>query len=318
MKAIVVAVNGGPEKSALTEIPTPDPKFGEVRIKVARAGVNYLDVYQRQGALPAPFVAGVEGLGRVDATGPGVDPAMLGRRVGWLGGQGSFAEFVTMPEDRTVAVPDDIDDDIAIALLMQGLTAHYLATTAFAVNTASTVLIHAGAGGVGRLLIQVAKHLGATVIATASTAAKRRIAVDAGADHAVDYEAFATSAKQLTNGVGVDVVYDGVGKDTVEQDLPALAIRGTLIVIGAASGTPPAVEFAALAAKSLTITRPSIAHYTARPGELTRRAEEVFQWARDGILTANVAGRYRLEDVSKAQQDLQSRSISGKLVVDIE
>jgi NADPH:quinone reductase len=317
MKAIVVSENSWAEKSELVDVSVPEPAEGQVRVAVEVAGVNYLDIYQRNGALTAPFNGGVEGVGRVSAVGEGVNPAVVGHRVGWLGGQGSYAESVVLAETKTVTIPEDISNDDAVALLMQGVTAHYLATSAFAVGKDSTVLVHSGAGGVGRLLVQIARHLGATVIATASTADKRRIAIDAGADHAVDYQGFDAAVAELTNGVGVDVIYDGVGKDTVERDLKALAVRGTLCVIGAASGPPPAVEFATLAAKSLSVIRPSIAHFTARPGELAWRAEEVFRWAREGVVTTTIAGRYSLEQTAKAQQDLTSRSLAGKLVIDI-
>ncbi|MGR6520296.1 quinone oxidoreductase family protein (plasmid) [Rhodococcus erythropolis] len=318
MKAVVVNANGGAEKSELVEIDTPTPGAGQVRVAVEVAGVNYLDIYQRNGAVAAPFNAGVEGVGRIEAVGEGVDVSVLGRRVGWIGGQGSFAESVVLPEEKTIAIADDINNEVAVALLMQGLTAHYLTTSAFAVGKDSTVLVHSAAGGVGRLLVQIAHHLGATVIATASTAEKRRIAIEAGADHAIGYENFDTAVNELTNGVGVDVIYDGVGKDTVVRDFEALAMRGILVVIGAASGPPPAVEFAKLATKSLSVIRPSITHFTARPGELSWRAEEVFDWARKGVVTTMIAGRYSLDDVSKAQQDLTSRSLAGKLVIEID
>jgi NADPH2:quinone reductase len=316
MKAIVVSENCWAEKSELVEVSVPEPAEGQVRVAVEVAGVNYLDIYQRNGAMAAPFNGGVEGVGRVIAVGEGVNPAVVGHRVGWLAGHGSFAESVVLAETKMVTIPEDISNDDAVALLMQGVTAHYLATSAFAIGKDSTVLVHSGAGGVGRLLVQIAHHLGATVIATASTAEKR-IAIDAGADHAVEYEGFDTAVAELTNGVGVDVIYDGVGKDTVERDLKALAVRGTMVVIGAASGPPPAVEFATLAAKSLSVIRPSIAHFTARPGELAWRAEEVFRWAREGVVTTTIAGRYSLEHTAKAQQDLTSRSLAGKLVIDI-
>ncbi|HEY5852749.1 MAG TPA: quinone oxidoreductase [Aldersonia sp.] len=317
MKAVVVNENGGPDKLVLTEIDAPEPAAGQLQIAVQTAGANYLDIYQRNGALPAPFVAGVEGVGRVGKVGPGVDPEWVGRRVGWPVGQRSFAETIVLDEARVVAISDDIGTDDAVALLMQGLAAHYLATSAYAIGKDSTVLVHSAAGGVGRLLTQLAHHLGATVIATASTPEKRRIAVDSGADHAIGYENFAAAVEEITEGRGVDVIYDGVGADTVAEDLQSLAVRGTLVVIGAASGPPPAIEFAALAAKSLTVTRPSVAHFTARPGELAARAEDVFGWVGEGAIATTIAGRYPLAQVARAQQDQASRSLAGKLLVDV-
>jgi NADPH:quinone reductase len=259
----------------------------------------------------------VEGVGRVTEVGSGIGAEWVGRRVGWLGGLGSFAETIALDETNVVAIPDDISTDSAVALLMQGITAHYLTTSAFAVDEHSTVLVHSAAGGVGRLLTQVAHHLGATVIGTASTAEKRRIAVDNGADHAIDYANFAAAVADITEGRGVDVVYDGVGRDTVEDGLKSLAVRGTLVVIGAASGPPPAIEFPTLAARSLSVMRPSVAHFTARPGELAWRAEEVFGWARQGVITTTIAARYALKDTAHAQKDLTSRRLAGKLLIDV-
>jgi NADPH:quinone reductase len=317
MKAIVINENGGPEKVTFTEVDAPGSGPGQLQVAVETAGVNYLDVYQRQGAVAAPFVAGVEGVGRVTEVGSGIGAEWVGRRVGWLGGLGSFAETIALDETNVVAIPDDISTDSAVALLMQGITAHYLTTSAFAVDEHSTVLVHSAAGGVGRLLTQVAHHLGATVIGTASTAEKRRIAVDNGADHAIDYANFAAAVADITEGRGVDVVYDGVGRDTVEDGLKSLAVRGTLVVIGAASGPPPAIEFPTLAARSLSVIRPSVAHFTARPGELAWRAKEVFGWARRGVITTTIAARYPLKDAAQAQKDLTSRALAGKLLIDV-
>lgn len=317
MKAVVVRVNGGAESSRVEEVVVPEPGAGEVRVSVRSAGLNYLDIYQRNGAVAAPFRAGVEGVGQIDAVGVGVDVARIGDRVGWLSGQGSFAESLVLDEAKTVAIPDDITDDQAVALLMQGLTANYLTTSAVEIDATSTVLIHAAAGGVGRLLVQICRHLGATVIATASTEDKRRIARDSGAHHTVPYEGFSAAVLELTHGSGVDVIYDGVGQSTVGDDFDALAVRGTLVVIGAASGPPPPVEFARLASKSLSVIRPSIAHFTAERDELKTRAEQVFGWARAGIVTTTIARRYDLQDIERAENELESRSLAGKLVIDI-
>lgn len=318
MRAVVVHVNGGPENLQLTDIDAPTPGPDQIAVAVTTAGVNYLDIYQRNGAVPAPFVAGVEGVGTVTAAGEGVGQGLVGRRVGWLSGAGSFAETMILEATRVVEIPTDITTDDAAAVLMQGITAQYLATSAFQIGKDTTVLVHAGAGGVGRLLIQVARHLGATVFATASTSEKRRIAVDAGADHALEYEGFADAVNEITGGHGVDVIYDGVGRGTVDAGFTCLAVRGTLVVTGAASGVPPSIEFPTLAAKSLSVIRPSVAHFTAGRGELARRADEVFGWVREGVLTTVIAGRYPLADVARAQDDLTSRSLAGKLLIDID
>jgi len=256
-------------------------------------------------------------VGTVVEVGAGVDPRLVGRRVGWLSGTGSFAEVVVIDAGKVVDIPDDITSDDAVALLMQGITAQYLATSVYEIGKGTTVLVHAAAGGVGRLLVQIARHLGATVFATASTSEKRRIAVDAGADHALEYDGFADAVNEITGGRGVDVIYDGVGRDTVAEGLECLAVRGTMVVIGAASGAPPAIEFSTLAGKSLSAVRPSIAHFTAEAGELARRAGDVFDWAREGVVTTVIAGRYPLADVGRAQEDLSSRSLAGKLLIDI-
>jgi NADPH2:quinone reductase len=317
MNAIVINENGGPEKVTFAEVDTPGPGPSQLQVAVETAGVNYLDIYQRRGAVAARFVAGVEGVGRVSKVGSDVDADWVGQRVGWLGALGSFAETIALDETKVVPIPDDIRTDDAVALLMQGTTAHYLATSAFAIGTHSTVLVHSAAGGVGRLLTQVAHRLGATVIGTASTSEKRRIAVDNGADHAIDYASFAAAVADITEGRGVDVVYDGVDRDTVEDGLKSLAVRGTLVVIGAASGPPPAIEFPTLAARSLSVMRPSVAHFIARPGELAWRAEEVFGWARQGIISTTIAARYPLKDAAQAHKDLTSRRLAGKLLIDI-
>ena len=317
MRAVVVHANGGPENLQLIDTDAQTPGTDQIAVAVTTAGVNYLDIYQRNGAVPAPFVAGVEGVGTVTAIGAGVDQGLLGRRVGWLSGAGSFAETLVLDATKVVEVPEDISTDDAVALLMQGITAQYLATSAYQIGKDTTVLVHSGAGGVGRLLVQVARHLGATVFATASTSEKRRIAVDAGADHALEYDGFADAVNEITQGRGVDVIYDGVGRDTVAAGFTCLAVRGTMVVIGAASGAPPAIEFPTLAVKSLSVIRPSVAHFTAGPGELTTRAADVFEWARQGVITTEIAGRYPLADVARAQEDLSSRSLAGKLLVDI-
>jgi NADPH:quinone reductase len=218
MKAIEVKQNGGPETVAYADVAAPEPGARQWQVTVETAGLNYLDINQRQGAVPAPFIAAVEGVGRVAKIGSRVQSDWLGQRVGWLSGLGSFAQIAVVDETKVVRIPDDISTDDAVALLMQGITAHYLVTSAFPIRKESTVLVHSAAGGVGRLLTQIAHHLGATVIGTASTPEKRRIATDSGADHAIEYANFAAAVAEITGGRGVDVIHDGVGRTRSLRD----------------------------------------------------------------------------------------------------
>jgi NADPH2:quinone reductase len=319
MQAITVTEFGGPEVLTPTEQPRPTPGPGQVLVEVSVAGINYMDVYQRTGATPVkpPYVAGVEGVGVVAEVGADVTDLTVGQRVGWLsGGQGSFADSVVVDAGKAVPIPDGVDDATAAAALMQGVTAHYLATDAYPVQPGDTVLVHAAAGGVGQLLTQVVKIRGGRVIGTVSTEAKAEAARAAGAEHVLSYDDFAEEARKLTDGVGVAAVYDGVGAATFDGSLASLRPRGTLLIYGTASGPTPPLEIPRLnSGGSLYVTRPSVVHYTATTEELRRRTDEVFGWIDSGQLTVTIGGRYPKSEVRDAFTALESRRTTGKLVL---
>ena len=319
MRAVRVSEFGGPDIYALSEVEDPTAGPGQVVVEVAVSGVNYLDVYQRTGSSPLrpPFDAGVEGVGTITAVGAGLDGLSVGQRVGWMsGGQGSFADFVAVAADKAVPVPDGVDDTMAVAALMQGITAQYLATDTFPVKSGDVVLVHACAGGVGQLLSQIAKRAGATVLGTVSTSDKADIARSVGVDHVLSYETFAQEARELTAGAGVSAVYDGVGAATFEGSLAAVRPRGMVVVYGAASGAVPPFDLMRLAAAgSVFLTRPTVTHYTATTGELRARAADVFDRVRAGTLTVAVPTRFALADVSDAFTALESRATTGKLAL---
>jgi NADPH2:quinone reductase len=319
MHAITVSSFGGPEAFEVTERERPSPGPGQVLVDVSVAGVNYMDVYQRTGATPvkAPFGAGVEGVGVVAEVGSDVADLTAGQRVGWFsGGQGSFADSVLVDAARAVVVPDGVEDEVAAAALMQGVTAHYLATDAYPVQPGDTVLVHAAAGGVGQLLTQIVRIRGGRVIGTVSSQEKAAAARAAGAEHVLGYDDFAEQARRLTDGAGVAAVYDGVGATTFDGSLAALRPRGTLLVYGTASGPTPPLEIPRLnTGGSLYVTRPSIAHYAATTEELRRRTDEVFSWIAQGRLAVTIGGRYPLPEVVQAFTALESRQTTGKLVL---
>lgn len=319
MHAVVVHQHGGPEVLASAEVDAPAPGAGQVLVEVRFSGVNFLDTYQRNGATPlqAPFRAGVEGVGVVTEVGEAVDDLTLGQRVGWFsGGQGSFADLTVVDAAKAVPLPDDIDDESALAVLMQGVTAHYLATDTYPIQPGDTVLVHAAAGGVGQLLTQIAKLRGATVIGTVSTDAKAAAARAAGADQVLQYEGFADRVRTLTNGEGVAAVYDGVGADTFDGSLAALRTRGTLVVYGTASGPTPPLDIPRLnTGGSLYVTRPSVVHYTRTAEEIRRRTSDLFGWVTTGALRVSIGGRYPLAQVGVAFAELESRRTQGKLLL---
>ena len=319
MRAVLVSDTGNADVLQVTEVDQPSPGPGQVLVQVAVAGVNYMDVYQRTGGapVPTPFVAGVEGVGTVVTLGDGVDDLAVGQRVGWMrGGQGSYAEFVAVDAAMAVPVPDGVPDDVATAVLMQGVTAHYLATDTFRVQPGDTVLVHAAAGGVGQLLTQVVRLRGGRVIGTVSTPEKAAAARDAGADEVLQYDEVPDRVRALTDGRGVAVVYDGVGAATFEGSLASLRPRGMLVVYGTASGPTPPLEIPRLnTGGSLYVTRPTVVHYTATREELRARTDEVFGWVASGQLRVSVAGRYDLADARQAHQALESRRTTGKLLV---
>jgi len=320
MRAVVVTRHGGPEVLEVAEVPAPEPGPGQLLVDVAAAGVNFMDIYQRQGRPPyaadTPFVPGAEGAGTVADAGPGVAGFATGDRVAWTGVPGSYAEQVVIPADRAVPVPDGVDLQVAAAVLLQGMTAHYLSNDTFPVADGDPVVVHAAAGGVGLLLTQMAKMRSGTVIATTSTTPKAVLAQQAGADYVAGYDDFAAVARQVTGGAGAAAVYDGVGQATFDDSLSALRPRGYMVLYGAASGPVPPFELQRLAAGgSLYITRPTLGSYTASREDLLRRADDLFSWIRDGRLSVRLGGTYPLGQASRAHEDLGSRRTTGKLLL---
>lgn len=319
MKAVIVREPGGPEALVLTDVEDLSPGHGEVLVDVHAAGLNYIDVYQRSGKyhlLPTPFIAGSEGAGVVAATGPGAGDVTVGQRVAWAMVPGAgYAEQVAVPAERLVPVPDDIDAKTAAAVMLQGMTAHYLVTSTFPLAEGSTALVHAAAGGVGLFLIQAAVARGARVIGTTSTEEKAVIARAAGASDVIRYdeEDVATAVRRLTDGRGVDVVYDGVGRATWQGSLDSLRPRGMMVLYGAASGAPEPVDPNVLNRQgSLFLTRPSLAHHIAARDELLWRAERVFDWVRSGAVDVRIGATYSLADAQRAHEDLEGRRTTGK------
>jgi len=320
MKAIVVEETGGPEQLKPAERPTPEPGPGQVRVDVTAAGVNFFDIYQRQGvyARSLPYVPGTEGAGRITAVGADVDLA-IGDSVAWamVGGAG-YAEQVLVPAERAVRLPDGVDDENAAAVMLQGMTAHFLANDTYAVQPGEVALVHAGAGGVGLLLTQLIVARGGRVITTASTDEKAELSRAAGAETVVDYtrEDVAARVRELTDGVGVPVVYDGVGASTFDASIDSLARRGRMILFGGASGPVPSFDPQVLNAKgSLWLTRPTLADYVVTSEELRTRAGAVLAMVADGTLDVRVGGRYPLAEAARAHEDLAARRTTGKLLL---
>ena len=319
MRAIVVTRHGGPEVLELQDRPAPVPEAGQLIADVEAVGVNYRDIYEREGgghySGEPPFVAGVEGAGTVAAVGDGVEGIAPGDRVAWSAGSGAYAEQVALDAAKVVPVPAGIGTEVAAAALLQGMTAHYLASSTYPVQRGDTVIVHAAAGGVGLLLTQIVKLRGGRVIATTSSEEKAALAREAGADETIGYEGFAERARELTGGEGVAAVYDGIGAATFDDSLAALRPRGFMVLYGAASGQPPPVEIAALNRGSLFLTRPTLAHYGAQPDEMLARSGEVFGWIEAGELDVRIGGRYPLEAAAQAQTDLAARATTGKLIL---
>jgi NADPH:quinone reductase len=321
MRAVLVHEPGGPEVLVAQDLPSPDPGPGELRVDVAAAGVNYIDVYFRTGAypLPFPFIAGSEGAGVVSAVGGGVTGCQEGDHVAWamIPGAG-YAEQVIVPAERAVTVPAGIDDETAGAILLQGLTAHYLTSSTYPARPGETALVHAAAGGVGLLLTQVLATRGVRVIATTSTAGKAALTLEAGAAEVIRYDRdnVATEVSRLTDARGVDVVYDGVGRATFDGSIDSLRPRGMFVLYGAASGKVAPVDPQLLQAKgSLFFTRPTLAHYVATRDELLERSRELFAWVASGDLSVRVGARYTLDQARQAHQDLESRRTTGKSLI---
>jgi NADPH2:quinone reductase len=317
VRAIVVARHGGPEVLELQERPEPEPGRGQLLVDVEAAGVNYRDVYEREGgyAGEAPLVAGIEGAGTVAAVGEGVADIAAGDRVGWVAAPGSCAERAVVEAAKAVPVPADVSSEVAAAVLLQGMTAQYLACATYPVQQGDSVLVHAAAGGVGLLLTQIVRLRGGRVLATTSTDDKARLAREAGAAETIGYAGFGERVRELTGGEGVAAVYDGVGAATFDESVASLRPRGVMVLYGAASGPVPGVETATLAQRSLFFTRPTLVHYTLTREELLARAGDLFGWIASGRLDVRIGGRYPLADARRAHEDLEARRTTGKLVL---
>jgi NADPH2:quinone reductase len=327
MKAVRVHELGGPDVLRYDEVPDPNPKAGEVLVKIAAAGVNYLDIYYRSGfhwgghhSRPLPYIPGAEAAGTIVALGPGVTNVKIGDRVayGISNGYGSYAELYAVPAWHLYKIPATVDFESAAAIMLQGMTAHYLTHSTYSVKPDDTVLVHAAAGGTGLLLIQLAKMHGARVFGTVSTAEKAELARSAGADATINYTAqdFVLEVRRLTNGKGVNVVYDSVGKETFEQSLDCLAPLGSLVIFGQASGPVPPFDTAVLNAKgSLTLARPSLTHNVASQADVFRRAGDLFNWLVHGKLAVKIGRTYRLSQAADAQRELESRKSVGKILL---
>jgi NADPH:quinone reductase len=320
MKAIQVEQPDGPEAMELVELPVPQPKPNEAVVKVSASGVNFIDVYFREGRYKAalPIILGQEGAGVVNAVGTEVTTVKNGDRVAWCGLLGSYAEYAAVPADRMVPIPDGVTDQQAAAAMLQGMTAHYLAHDAYTLKRDATALVHAAAGGVGLLLVQMAHHLGVRVIATVSTEEKAKLAREAGADEVILYTKsdFEAETKSLTGGRGVDVVYDSVGKTTFEKGLNTLRPRAMMVLFGGSSGPVPPFDLMVLAQKgSLYVTRPTLGHYIATREELLARSGAVFGMIAAGKLKLRMEHTYPLAQAPQAHRDLESRKTTGKLLL---
>jgi len=320
MRAVVVREHGGSEVLRADDWPDPSPGPGELVVSLAAAGVNFVDIYRREGRPPyagaVPFVPGAEGAGTVTATGQGVTSFQPGDRVVWSDAPGSYAEQVIVPERSAVHVPAGVSLEVAAAVMLQGLTAHYLCHSTYPVAAGDVAVVHAAAGGVGLLLTQMTGLRGGVVVATASTQAKAALAREAGAQHVAGYGDFGAVVREVTGGAGAAVVYDGVGQATFDDSLAALRPRGMMVLYGAASGQVPPLDPQRLnAGGSLFLTRPTLAHYIADAAELRWRAAEVFDQVASGELDVRIGGSYPLADAARAQQDLAARRTTGKLLL---
>jgi NADPH2:quinone reductase len=321
MKAVRIHEFGGPEALSYEEVEVPEPGPGEARVKLTASGVNFIDVYQRTGLYPGdvPRTLGLEGAGEVDAVGEGVEDVSPGDYVAFASAPGSYAEYVVAPVE--VLVPFNatlVEARVAAAVVLQGITAHYLTHSTFPLEEGQTALVHAAAGGVGLLLVQLAKLRGATVIGTAGTEEKAGLAREAGADEVILYtqQDFVEETNRITDGEGVHVVYDSVGKDTFDGSLDVLRPRGYMVLFGASSGPVEPIDPQILNQKGgLFLTRPSIGQYTADREELLWRAESLFSWIGQNNLNVRIGGTYALSDVEQAHRDLEGRETTGKLLV---
>jgi NADPH2:quinone reductase len=324
VNAIVIEKIGGPEVLTFKEIPKPTPRTGEVLVKIGAAGINYIDTYFRSGMYKkdVPFTAGQEGAGTIEAVGDSTDLAKehmkVGDRVVFAFFAGTYAEYAVVPVEKLIPIPDGVSFADACVAMVQGMTAHYLSHDTYPIKQGDTVLIHAAAGGVGQLLVQMAKMRGARVIGTVGSEAKATLARADGADETIDYnkQDFEAEVKRITNNAGVPVVYDGVGKTTFEKSLNCLSPRGYMVLYGASSGAVPPFNLSELAPKgSLYVTRPTIVHYTLTRKELLSRAGDVLDMIESKKLKIRHGGEYKLADAERAHRDLEGRKTTGKLIL---
>lgn len=320
MKAVRVEQFGGREALKYEDVPLAEPGEGEARVKIEVVGVNFLDIYQRMGRYQGslPFTLGQEAAGIVDAVGPNVTDVKPGDHVSYASVQGSYAEYAIVPAWRLISIPADVDASQAVAVMVQGMTAHYLTFSTYPLKAGETALVHAAGGGTGQLLVQVAKHCGARVIGTVSTEEKAALAREAGADEVIFYTQtdFESEVKRLTNNRGVDVVYDSVGKDTFDKSLNCLRPRGYMVLFGASSGAVPALDPMVLLSKgSLYLTRPYLGHYTADRAELLSRMNDLFSWMAAGKLKVRIDKTFPLADVAEAHRYLEDRKSKGKILL---
>jgi NADPH:quinone reductase len=320
MKAIQVKRSGGPEVLELLDLPVPEPKENEAVVKLAASGVNFIDVYHREGRykVTLPFTPGQEGAGVVTAVGADVKSVKNGDRVAWTGLLGGYAEYAAVPADRLVAIPSGVSDQQAAAVMLQGMTAHYLCHDTYPLKGGETALIHAAAGGVGLLLVQMAHNIGARILATVSTDEKAKLAREAGADEIIFYTKsdFEAETRRLTNGQGVHVVYDSVGKTTFEKGLNVLCPRGMMVLFGGSSGAVPPFDPIVLTQKgSLFLTRPSLGNYIATREELLARSGDVFSMITSGKLKLRIEHTYPLSEAQRAHRELEGRKTTGKLLL---
>ena len=320
MRAIQILENGGPEVLQFNEVADPVPAAGEALIRIEASGVNFIDTYFREGRYPAklPYTLGTEAAGEVVAVGEGVTDVKVGDRVAWCLVPGTYATLAVAPAARLVKIPEGVTTQQAAAVLLQGMTAHYLLHSTYPVAPGETILIHAGAGGTGLLVIQLAKRLQAKVITTVSTEEKAVLARDAGADEVIYYthEDVVQRVKEITKGVGLPVVYDSVGKSTFEASLHCLKPRGMMVLFGGASGAVPPFDLIRLSTMgSLYVTRPTLKDYVATRADLEERASDIFGLLAEGALKVRVAHTYRLEDAAQAHRELEGRKTTGKLLL---
>lgn len=324
MNAVVVEQTGGPEVLHFKDVPKPSPRSGEALIKIGAAGINYIDIYFRTGLYKkdTPFTIGQEGAGTIEATGEGTDLGKVGLSVGqrvvFVHFAGTYADYAVVPIEKLIPIPDGVSFSDACVAMVQGMTAHYLSHDTYPIKSGDTVLVHAAAGGVGQLLVQMAKMRGARVIGTVGGDDKVKLARGDGADEVIDYNKadFEAEVKRLTDGKGVPVVYDSVGKTTFDKSLNCLRPRGLLVLYGASSGPVPPFDLSQLAAKgSLYITRPTIVNYTSTREDLLARAGAVLGMIKDKKLRIRHGGEYKLSDAQRAHRDLQDRKTTGKLIL---